>query len=446
MNAKLSSSTISPPGEPRVAPRGNYSRAAGAGVLVSAALAMAATLPGRTHGLGLITTRLLADFPSIEATQFAQINLAATLIGSLFCFPCGWLLDRFGVRLVLGAVLLSLAGSVLAMSYAESAAALLATITLTRALGQSMLSVVSITMLGKWFRGNNGPAMGTYAVLMTLLMAVGTGVLAVRVASAGWRTAWLEMAAVLLLVAVIAWLLALPFRRRQKEDVNRLEVEETTDAAAPPSATLIDALGTSCFWVFALSISLFGFSSAGISLFQQLILAERGLPESVYHTVLIVGLLCGMVANLAGGWLATRFSLAPLLGVAMALLAGSLAALPLLQTVWQAWVQAIVGGVAGGLITVLFFAVWSHAFGPRNLGRIQAAAQMMTVLASATGPLAVASGQETWGSFAPVLYGLAGVAGLLALGAFFVPVPCAAQGSWQEPAAAGHPRVSPESS
>jgi len=49
--------------------------------LAVAALAMVATLPGRTQGIGLITEPLLADL-HLSATDFATLNLWATLIGS----------------------------------------------------------------------------------------------------------------------------------------------------------------------------------------------------------------------------------------------------------------------------------------------------------------------------------------------------------------------------
>src|SRR4051812_46797941 len=58
-----------------------------------AAVAMAGTLPGRTHGLGLITEGLLTDL-ALDRPEFARLNLFATLIGAAFCWPCGWLLDR----------------------------------------------------------------------------------------------------------------------------------------------------------------------------------------------------------------------------------------------------------------------------------------------------------------------------------------------------------------
>ena len=50
--------------------------------LVLAALAMVATLPGRTQGLGLVTEPLLADW-RMDRVDFATANLWATLIGAV---------------------------------------------------------------------------------------------------------------------------------------------------------------------------------------------------------------------------------------------------------------------------------------------------------------------------------------------------------------------------
>ena len=52
--------------------------------------------------------------------------------------------------------------------------------------------------------------------------------------------------------------------------------------------------------------------------------------------------------------------------------------------------QAVVMGLAGGFVMVVFFSFWGQAYGRTHLGRIQGAAQAMTVLASAVGPLFLA--------------------------------------------------------
>src|SRR5438874_8894071 len=84
-----------------------------------AAMAMVATLPGRTHGLGLITEPLLEYF-KLSHLDYGRINTWATLLGATFCLPCGWLLDRVGRRPVLTAVTLALGATVLAMTRIES--------------------------------------------------------------------------------------------------------------------------------------------------------------------------------------------------------------------------------------------------------------------------------------------------------------------------------------
>ena len=67
-------------------------------VVLIGAIAMTATYPGRTHGLGMVTEPLMKDFQLSTddgRVLFATINFWATLIGSVFCIPIGWLFDRF---------------------------------------------------------------------------------------------------------------------------------------------------------------------------------------------------------------------------------------------------------------------------------------------------------------------------------------------------------------
>src|ERR1700678_1385093 len=113
--------------------------------LAMAALAMVATLPGRTQGLGLITEPLIADL-HLDRVTYASINLWATLIGAAFCLPCGWLIDRLGGGTVVLALPLRLAASVVAMAGADVhwgvwlIPILFALLLCTRGFGQSALS------------------------------------------------------------------------------------------------------------------------------------------------------------------------------------------------------------------------------------------------------------------------------------------------------------------
>jgi MFS family permease len=72
---------------------------------------------------------------------------------------------------------------------------------------------------------------------------------------------------------------------------------------------------------------------------------------------------------------------------------------------------------------VLFFSVWVRAFGRRHLGRIQGAAQALTVLASAVGPLLLAWCVASTGSYTAMFRILAAVIATLGAAALAVAVP-----------------------
>jgi MFS family permease len=396
-------------------------------VLGVAALAMVGTLPGRTQGLGLITEPLLRDL-GLGRVAYAQINLIATLIGALGCFGVGRLLDRYGSRGVLTAIALLLGLVVVAMSQAAGFAALLAFVTLTRAFGQSALSVVSLAMVGKWFRARLTKAMAIYALVMSVGFMIAFPVVGTVVLSNGWRFAWAAVGVSLLVVlAPVAWL----FDRSSPEAIG-LEVDGGQSGSdesrlEPAASTFAEALRSPAFWVFALSSAAYGLVASGIGLFNESILAERGFAPDIYHTALAVTAITGLAGNFAAGAFADRGSLRHVMLAALLVLTGALAALAHVTTVAQVMAQAVAMGVAGGFVMVVFFSFWGRAYGRAHLGRIQGAAQALTVLASAVGPLFLASFVERTGSYAAGFYTLAAFVAALAVATLVVPIPPGAQ-------------------
>jgi MFS family permease len=182
-------------------------------------------------------------------------------------------------------------------------------------------------------------------------------------------------------------------------------------------------LRTPAFWVFALASSVYNLVASGIGLFNESVLAERGFPAGIYHRSLVICALLSLLGNFLGGWLATRWSVNRLMALTMLLLAAALLGLPSLQTVPQVDAFAVVMGLAGGFVIVIFFSFWAEAFGRAHLGRIVGTAQMMTVIASAIGPLLLAKCHAVTGSYAVVFYTLATVVVALALAAWFVRLP-----------------------
>src|SRR5262245_31117365 len=391
--------------------RSGFSLATATAVGVAAA-AMVATLPGRTHGLGLVTEPLLADL-QLGRVPFAALNFWATLIGAAFCVPIGWAIDRLGVRLVLTAVLLALGATVLAMTGVTSGSRLVELpapemlfgagvewssvpldlfllVLLTRGLGQSALSVVSLALVGKVAGRKPGAVIGVYSFLVALgFMGAFAGVKAAfEQFGADWRTLWEAMGWLL----AGAGVLALLFVREPNP-----EPDAAPDAEADTgqrSLTLGSALATPGFWVFGLATSFYGLVAAGMSLFNQSLLAERRFDRGVFLTITTVTPLIGLAANLAAGWLATKVRLGILLTAALLIQAAALACFPFVSSLAEVYAYAAAMGVAGGVLTVVFFTVWRQAFGPAHLGQVQGAAQLLTVLASAAGPLVLAAGHR----------------------------------------------------
>jgi MFS family permease len=393
-------------------------------VLLVAAAAMVGTLPGRTQGLGLVTEPLLRDL-QIDRITYATINFWATIIGSAFAIGVGRLQDRAGSRSVLTAVALALGLVVCAMSRAASLVSLAVWITLTRGLGQSALSVVSLAMVGQWFVRRISVAMAVYSVVMSVGFMIVFPLVGSLVQRWGWRRAWFAVGMALVAgLAPAAWLLV----RRSPEAYGVLPDGDTT-LNEMTGYTWTAALATPAFWIFALGAALYGLVASGIGLFNESILAERGFGPEIYYQTLVVTALTALAGNFAGGWLAERAPLGALLALSLFVLTGGLAALPFVTRYAHVMAWAAAMGLGGGIVIVLFFSVWPRVYGRRHLGRIQGVAQALTVLASALGPLLLALCVEWTGSYRAMFQILAGVIGLIGIAALVTPIPQSSSGT-----------------
>ena len=156
------------------------------------------------------------------------------MVGSLFCFGIGGLVDRHGSRIVLTALSVALGAVVVGLSSVQSAGMLLVLITLTRGLGQSALSVVSLAMPGKWFRRRLTWAMGVYSLVMSIGFMVAFPTVGAIVQARGWRTAWASVGVALIVgagAAVVAcWCSRTLTRTRNSRCRRDVPASDATDA------------------------------------------------------------------------------------------------------------------------------------------------------------------------------------------------------------------------
>ena len=390
-----------------------------------AALAMVATLPGRTQGLGLVTEPLIADL-QVDRVTYATINLWATLIGALFCLPCGRLTDRFGSRVVLTALLFGLGITVLVMAQSGTLNGLWVTVTLSRGFGQSALSVVSLALVGKWFAKRLNQAMGIYSLLVGLGFVIAFPLVGSLVQRFGWRSAWFSVGIALGVLMPIVWLVV------RNEPLPEKTLESTTNDQERDVENLLGAAGrfdrlgsAGKRGVLGLCPGQLGIRTRvlGIALFNESILKERGFDASTY----IPGARRDDARGLGGElrrWLAGNEVADSTRDGYRNGGAGSGAPRPpachhadarpaLRSRVWHRWWNR----------DRRLFSVWGQVFGRRQLGRIQGCAQMLTVLASAIGPLLLAQTLERTGSYSAMFNILAALVSALAVGSWLVRLP-----------------------
>jgi len=414
----------------RQAPAGLIARVYYSGTcILAAALAMVATIPGRTMGLGMATESLIHDL-GLSRLQYGHINLWATLLGAGFALGAGRLLDRFGARTVLTVLTLSLGGVVMALSRVTGPWGLFFWVTLTRGLGQSALSAASIALVGKWFVGRAGIAMAAYSVILSLGFIPALEGLHASTVHFGWRSAWLWMGILLAAgAAPILWALA----RDNPESVGLavdggMALETPTAPEDPPPVsyadrngppvvnyqipvqspdyTLNEALRSPAFWALAIGGLFLNTAYSGITLFNESILKERGFIGSPTEPLGVM-FMAGLFSNFLTGALASFVRQTRLMAAAMLLLAASLLVLPQVHTHLEVMAYAALLGVSAGMVTVVFFACWGKLYGRRHLGKIQGAAQSITVLASAIGPIILAESHAHTNSYAAAFYILA---------------------------------------
>ena len=416
-------------------------------VLGVSTLGIVMSVPGQTMGVSVFTD------PLLEATGLGRVALSnAYLVGTVasgLCLPwAGRLVDRFGVRggvvfacLGLGLVLVFMsrvdrvAVWLAAGAGVSTTAAAGAVVTLgfagIRFTGQGMLTLVSRTMLGRWFERRRGLVSSLTGPIVSFTFAGAPLVLALWLERAGWRGAWLEMA---LVVAVgmggLGWLLY-----RDSPEACGLVLDggapaEPGAAAAPArperAFTRAQALRTPVFWLVTLGVAGHSMVGTGLTFHIVDLGAEAGLGRAAAVAIFLPISLVSVPTGIAVGAAIDRFAIRHVVMVMMAgqavmfALAGHLGD-PLLRA------GAIAGwGLSGGFFGPLTVAALPGLFGRAHLGAIQGVMMMVLVIASALGPSALALMKAAFGAYAPGLHALAVLPVVVLLAAPFVKEPDAA--------------------
>jgi predicted MFS family arabinose efflux permease len=201
-------------------------------------------------------------------------------------------------------------------------------------------------------------------------------------------------------------------------------VSPAADEGTADGATLAAALRSPAYWVLTLAASLFNMIFSAFTFFSESVLEAQGFGDkSTFTNIMAVLMVSGLAANLLAGALSARHRLGRLLAVGMALMAAALLVFPQVRTVAGAMAFAAAMGGSGGVVTVVFFTAYGALYGRRHLGQIQGVAQVLSVFASALGPLLLAVTRDWSGSHALLFQVTAAGAVVFAAASWVVPLP-----------------------
>lgn len=378
-------------------------------------------IAGSNIGLGLITEPLLKEL-HISRLYWANITMWASLIGMLFIFPTGKLIDRHGVRPVITPILVLLGLTVIGMSHATTTGQLWATTILSSSLGNSALSLASLMLVGKWFGRRITLAIGVFTIISKLGYSFVFLIFGPAITTYGWRGPWQLLGCVILFVfAPVCWLAV----RSTPESAGITSDLSDVSAVSEPNGsgmTWKAALRTQPFWLFAISSAFVGMTVFAIALFYESILLEHGFDMHVRDELLSLQMIAGLFISFAAGWVGQRWSLGKMMAFALAMLTLAFVLLANLSSMTDVIVYALVMSVPGAMMPVIAYSVWRHTYGPAHLASIQSIAKTLSLVSQAIGPRILAQVQANTGSYVPAFYVFAMVSAVLSVWAWCVPV------------------------
>jgi sugar phosphate permease len=336
---------------------------------------------GQTWFISLFAGSIKAEYGLTDGA-WGSLYTVATLSAAALMFRYGSVADTVPLSRLAPIVAGAFALAALGMAGTGSVWLLGLSVLVLRFCGQGMFSHIAMTAMGRWFVARRGRAV-SIASLGHPAGEVVLPILAVLlIAALGWRSTWLVVAAVLVLVvAPMLWLL-LRDDRSPQGDAGGTTVAGLSgrhwgrrDAARHwllpallPVLLTPGFIGTVVF-----------FHQVHIADVKGWTLVQMAPGYSAFATATVA-------SAFAAGWAADRFGAPRLLSVLLVPLGIGITLIAPASEVVAWWVALGVMGVTQGTASALWGVLLPVAYGTRHLGSIRSLATTITVVSTAIGP------------------------------------------------------------
>jgi sugar phosphate permease len=391
-------------------------------MVVVGALARFASGPSQSFSFAVFIDPILA-YTGLSRTALSTVYLIGTLCGAVVVMQVSRLVDRAGARTMLITMALILGGICLGLAFAPGTVAVLVLLATLRAMGQGPLPVIGTLLTVHWFTRRRGLAVALGGLGGTISNAALPPLAQALSAAFGWQGAYLVL-------GLMIWALVIPVAlllvRNYPED---LGLHPDGDAQPPEQERSQGDTGlpeqprrvlTSLeFWLLAVPLSASSFIGTALTFHQVSIFAERGLGSGVAAAAFAPFAVAATASGLVVGVTLRKIGVRALLLISLGLLLGSLLLLRALTTPEVAVLYGLLLGTASGMQGTLSGVAWADHYGRRGLGRVQGAASMVSIVASAVAPLPLAMLQQAFAGYDQGLLVFAGVPLFCAVCAIF---------------------------
>ena len=338
----------------------------------------------------------------------------------------GWLLDRYGSRVMLPVAALATGGALIGLAYVTSAWHLVVLFVVMGLVGMSGPGALVTTVpVLKWFVRNRGKAVAYVGLGIPVGALLFIPLTQVLINEIGWRGAWIVLAIIGLVVIIP---LGAIFVRRQPEDVGMLpdggaSVEESGESGSSArqaveevSWTVREAVRTTTLWRLVIVFSMVQLATGTVALHRIAAFMDRGMdPTLISFATAFDAVAAGGSTFLFGmlvKWVPARF----LGAFGFSMLAGASVLTIYATNLPIMFVSMWIFGMGIGGMMFLNNFIWADYFGRGSVGGIRGLANPINLVIGGIGAPAAGYVRDWTGSYDPAWWvgvGLMSAAALL---------------------------------
>jgi sugar phosphate permease len=341
------------------------------------------------YGLPLYYDFMVREFGWSRTLVTSGNALSKLVVGPLFGFLAGAIVDRFGPRRVMMAGILMAGGALIGLG-AMSALWMFYFFYLFNALGYVCGGPLpNQVLLSRWFDRARGRAMGV------AYLGIGIGGALVPLL-AHWLTQQFGWRMSLQLVGVLIVVIALPLAFMVKEQPAAMRAVQ----GSMPMPSIRPALGQPAFYLLAVgsmcSIAAVGGTNQHLKLFLSL---DSGYSQADAARIISLVLGFSIAGRLLMGWLADRIPRKHVMLLIYLLVASAIPLLFVASSPGIIYVFAVLFGIGLGGEYLIIPLMAGELFGVRVLGRIMGIVLTADGVAEATAPMLVGYLRDITGAY-----------------------------------------------